>query len=156
MLDIVLMTAQLVWLAKNTIQAGSGNPIIEASSIAICAIYFTNQVHTPRALSVRLIFTYHLITGSCCVLLRRRWAVLSKSNRGRKAITETCKAVSSSTGAASARWPGWIARAMPLIALTFSEEIAFYKGEKVEERRIMESFQGMLKQIMKVRSHVHM
>jgi ATP-binding cassette, subfamily D (ALD), member 2 len=46
-LDIVLMTAQLVWLAKNTIEAGSGNPILEASSIGICAIYFTNQVHAP-------------------------------------------------------------------------------------------------------------
>jgi ABC-type uncharacterized transport system fused permease/ATPase subunit len=32
-----------------------------------------------------------------------------------------------------------------------SEEIAFYKGEKVEERRILESFQAMLKQIMKAR-----
>jgi ABC-type uncharacterized transport system fused permease/ATPase subunit len=42
---------------------------------------------------------------------------------------------------------------MRLIARVFSEEIAFYKGEKVEERRIIESFQGMLKQIMKVRSY---
>ena len=34
------MTAQLVWLAKSTIQAGSGNPIIEASSIALYASPF--------------------------------------------------------------------------------------------------------------------
>ena len=47
-LDIVLMTAQLVWLAKSTIQAGSGNPIVEASSIALCAVYFTNQVCVVR------------------------------------------------------------------------------------------------------------
>jgi hypothetical protein len=31
-----------------------------------------------------------------------------------------------------------------------SEEIAFYKGAEVEKRRIMETFQIMLKQIMKV------
>jgi len=31
-----------------------------------------------------------------------------------------------------------------------SEEIAFYKGAEVEKRRIMDSFQSMLKQIMKV------
>jgi len=109
MLDIVLMTAQLVWLAKSTLQAGSGNPIIEASSIAICAIYFTNQL--LRSVAPPL--------GS----------LVEEQSRTEGQYRATQSRV-----------------------ISFSEEIAFYKGAEVEKRRIMDSFQSMLKQIMKVAS----
>ena len=43
-------------------------------------------------------------------------------------------------------------RAVQSRVIQYSEEIAFYKGAAVEKRRILESFQAMLKQIMKVAS----
>jgi hypothetical protein len=87
------MTAQLVWLARNTIEAGSGNPIVEASSIAICAIYFTNQVRYHRAtrISVSALLMFPR-ARSCCARLRRLLAASWRSSRERKGTIETSKA----------------------------------------------------------------
>jgi hypothetical protein len=141
------MTAQLVWLAKNTIEAGSGNPIIEASSIAICAIYFTNQVrrrYFPCASVPPSLFPPSAAACGCAASRQPGGGAVA----GRRTLQERAKP----------RHPVQVlltraARASRLTrARICSEEIAFYKGEKVEERRILQSFQGMLKQIMKVRA----
>jgi hypothetical protein len=152
MLDIVLMTAQLVWLAKSTLQAGSGNPIIEASSIAICAIYFTNQVPLPAASCLPCQSCHHA-NYFCLQLLRSVAPPLGSLVEEQSRTEGQYRATQSRVISFRCR----LSPNLPLHCTTptvnsrlCSEEIAFYKGAEVEKRRIMDSFQSMLKQIMKV------
>ena len=128
------MTAQLVWLAKSTIQAGSGNPIVEASSIALYDSPFPQLLFATLCTRLPFCNTLHM----CAVYF---------TNQLLRAVAPPLGSLVEEQSRTEGQY-----RAVQSRVIQYSEEIAFYKGAAVEKRRIMESFGSMLKQIMKVAS----